>query len=571
MRQRAEERRQAPSPRPSPLRGERGRAFGALAAVAAVLLLFLGGLARVFARERDDALEEIDGRRRALEQYAATALQRRLHDALAAALPRIDAAAKDPLIDAEGTLLISDGVRVLPPSPAQPISGALAEDDEASELPFVKAVRDAKTDAELERAVRGLLAHRARWRTPVEHDAEAVTQVVELLLPRGNPALLRGLMRDGFQGQDGLQRRLLRGRTQLPPETLARLCARVALLSRHAQVPADDFEARCAEEPVSDAQLPDVDALPEGPSQLEGWYAEREGNLVRGLRVDLGRERAEVRDQMSALGLVEPADWEAAVSRARALFRLKAGLLGLVGALGLLAAGLVHVTQRRKQRFVEMKEDFVAAVSHELKTPLASMRVMAETLETRLEGNAQAKDYPQRLVAEVDGLTALVENILSFNRLDKGRLEPQRSHVPLASLVRVLEDDAPKAKLTFEGFESAVLEADAELLKLCLLNLLRNACRYNVRDPVEVRFSYDAATATLRVSDNGVGIPDSEHERVFEDFVRLKAVPRAGTGLGLALCRRVMAMHGGSIAIERSSPDGTTFAVTFRRTSPLPS
>jgi signal transduction histidine kinase len=105
------------------------------------------------------------------------------------------------------------------------------------------------------------------------------------------------------------------------------------------------------------------------------------------------------------------------------------------------------------------------------------------------------------------------------------------------------------------------LEADAELLKLCLLNLLRNACRYNTREPAEVRFSYDGAV--LRVADNGIGIPPGDRERVFEDFVRLKAVPRAGTGLGLSLCRRIMQMHGGSISIERSGPEGTTFALTF--------
>ncbi|MBL8953000.1 MAG: HAMP domain-containing histidine kinase [Myxococcaceae bacterium] len=532
-----------------------------LAPAVLVLAAFIAALTQVFAREERDAIEEIDGRRRALEQYAAASLQRRLHDALASALPRIDAAAKDPLVDAEGTLLISEGVRVLPPAPPQPISGALADDDEASELPFVAAVRDAKDHAALEAAVRGLLAHRARWRTPVEHDVEAVTQVVELLLERGTPTLLKGLLREGFQGQDGLQRRILRGRTQLEPATLARLCARVALLSRRAQIPADDFEARCAEEPIADGALPDPAALPEGPTQLQGWYVEREGSLVRGVRIDLEHERAAVREQMRTLGLVGPADWEAATSRARSLFRLKAGLLGLVGALGLLAAGLVSVAQRRKQRFVELKEDFVAAVSHELKTPLASMRVMAETLETRLTGNPQAKDYPQRLVSEVDGLTALVENILSFNRLDKGRLKPQLSRVSLASLVPVLRDDAPKASVTFDGFDGAVLEADAELLKLCLLNLLRNACRYNVRETPEVRFSFDGRV--MRVADNGIGIPVSEHERVFDDFVRLKAVPRAGTGLGLALCRRVMQLHGGSIGIERSSPEGTVFALRF--------
>jgi two-component system sensor histidine kinase SenX3 len=527
----------------------------------ALLVALLAALARVFAREERDSVAEINGRRLALQQYADAALKKRLHDALAAAEPRIDAAAKDPLIDADGTLLVTDGARVLPLPPARPVSATLDDDDEASELPFVAQLRAAKDDAAVEKTVRALLAHRARWRTPVAHDAEAVSQVVELLLPRANPALLRGLLRDGFQGQDGLQRRLLQGRTQLSPSDLRSWCARVAQLSRRAGVPSDDFEARCAEAPVSDAELPDVAAAPEGPSLVGHWYLEREGPLTRGVHLDLAAEKAEVQAQMLVLGLSQATDWAGALSRAHDLFRLKAGLLALMGALGLGVLALAQVAQRRKLRFVEMREDFVAAVSHELKTPLASMRVMAETLETRLEGHAPAKDYPKRLVSEVDALHALVENILSFNRIDKGRLKAHKTRLKLSSLIPVLQTDAPDAKLTFEGFENAELDADAELLRLCLLNLLRNACRYNARSPVEVRFEWSGDT--LRVTDNGIGIPQADHERVFEDFVRLKAVPGAGTGLGLALCRRVMAMHGGSIRVERSSPEGTTFALKF--------
>ncbi|MBK7857240.1 MAG: HAMP domain-containing histidine kinase [Archangiaceae bacterium] len=528
--------------------------------MAAVLLLLL----RVFHREQTEALAEIEGRREALKQYAEAALSKRLHDALTAVEPRIEAASKDPLIDAEGTLYVTANQRMLPPSPPSPSDAALGDDDEASERPLVKAIVTATDDAALEKSVRALLQHRARWRTPVAHDAEALTEVVEHLLPRAAPQLLRGLLRDGFQGQDGLQRRLLRGRTQLTAESLSRWCARIATLSRRAGIEADDFEARCAEAPVADAELPNVSALPEGPSRLGAWYVERDGDVVRGLKVDTAAAAREVQQQMKQLGLVEPADWDAALSRARDLFRLKAGLLGLIGVLGVGVLALAQLAQRRKARFVELKEDFVAAVSHELKTPLASMRVMAETLQHRLEGHAAAKDYPTRLVTEVDGLTALIENILSFNRLDKGRWQPQRANVSLSSLEAVLRDDAPGAKLTFEGFDGATLNADPELLKLCLLNLLRNACKYNVRSPIEVAFSY--ANGVLRVTDNGIGIAPADRERVFEDFVRLKtpgAPPRPGTGLGLALCRRIAQMHGGTLTIEASSSAGTTMALTL--------
>jgi signal transduction histidine kinase len=530
------------------------------------LLIFLGALWHIFERERSQAQEELTARRQALAQYARVALAQRLHERLVAAEPRIDAAIRDPLVDAEDTLYESDGERLLPIGPPLPRANAVLDDDEASELPFVKQLESARRDSDVEKAVRGLLAHRARWHVAVLHDCEAVSRVVELLLERGSPQVLRGLLRDGFTGQDGLQRELLRARGGLDAETLERWCDRIADLSRRAQVPVDDFIARCAQKPQG---------------KLDGdWYSETSGSVMRGIRYDRRAELAALASQMHAHGLIGSADtlagdppqvqsatWADAERRALELFRLKAGLLGFSAALGLCLLVLALVAQRRKLRFVELKEDFVSAVSHELKTPLASMRVMAETLEHRLEGNAAAKDYPARLVAEVDGLHALVENILSFNRVDKGRWQPRLSAFTPAALMPALEEDArawsTPVKLSFDGFELPLM-ADAELLRLCLLNLLRNACRYNARAPVEVAFSFDGRV--LRVRDNGVGIAPNDRERVFEDFVRLEAsgAPRrAGTGLGLALCRRVMAMHGGSIAVESSGPDGTTFALRF--------
>jgi two-component system sensor histidine kinase SenX3 len=541
-----------------------------LAAGYVALLVFLGALGRIFQDEREGALQELAARRQALGQYARVALAQRLHERLAAAEPRIDAAIADPLIDSEGTLYVNDTERVLPLTAPHPVPHpSLADDDEASETPFVAAVRAAKDGPALEKAVRALLQHRARWRVPVTHDCEAVTQVVETLLGRASEPLLKGLLRDGFQGQDGLQRELLRARGQLEPAGFQRWCTLIAALSRRANVPSDDFVARCELEPVE---------------KLSGdWYSERVGSITRGVAYDRTNELAILAQQMQQRGLIEDTDtlahdppdvvsarWSVAEKRAEDLFRLKAGLLAFSAALGLVLLLVALVAQRRKLRFVEMKEDFVSAVSHELKTPLASMRVMAETLELRLEGNAAAKDYPQRLVSEVDALHALVENILSFNRLDKGRWTPHRSHVALSTLQTVLEEDARSwpqpVTLTFEGFASkdATLNADAELLKLCLLNLLRNACRYNTRSPIEIAFTFDGRV--LRVRDNGIGIPAEQHERVFEEFVRLKsasAPARAGTGLGLALCRRVMSMHQGSIAIESSSPAGTLFALRF--------
>jgi signal transduction histidine kinase len=238
----------------------------------------------------------------------------------------------------------------------------------------------------------------------------------------------------------------------------------------------------------------------------------------------------------------------------------------------LLGVGMVLATawaQSRRARYLALQSDFVSTVSHELRTPLASMRVMAETLERKLAGHAPAKDYPARLVQTVDGLTFLVENILSFNRLEKGRWQVKRGPVALSTLRAALEEDAANAlpvvvTQAFDGFEGAALEADGELLRILVLNLLRNAWRYNERDPVTLRWTAarDGEALVVRVTDNGVGIPREAWETVFEAFHRLRdgrGRGGGGSGLGLALCRRIAALHGGTLRIVDSSADGTTF------------
>ncbi|MCA9257116.1 MAG: HAMP domain-containing histidine kinase, partial [Phycisphaerales bacterium] len=211
------------------------------------------------------------------------------------------------------------------------------------------------------------------------------------------------------------------------------------------------------------------------------------------------------------------------------------------------------------------------AVTHELRTPLASIRLMAETLERRLADQPGARDYPRRIVRAADGLSFLVDNILSFNRLEKERFRPTLEAVDLAELVRPivaeLAEDAPRTLVVdVDGLAGVRVRGDRELLRLLFGNLARNAVHYNDREPIRVRFEAERAGAawTVRVTDNGWGIPEVDRRRVFDDFTR---APRpeheavAGTGLGLAICRRVARLHGGTIRVVASSPQGTTFAV----------
>jgi two-component system, OmpR family, sensor histidine kinase SenX3 len=230
------------------------------------------------------------------------------------------------------------------------------------------------------------------------------------------------------------------------------------------------------------------------------------------------------------------------------------------------------VAQHGRYRYVELKSDFVATVSHELRTPLASIRLLAETLERKLSRAPEMGDYPARIIQAADGLHFLVENILSFNRIDKGRWKPKPARVRLEELVGMLRSDlvdstSVPVRLTADVGD-VELEVDPSLLRLLLSNLARNACAYNRRNPVELSlraYPHAGHGCVVLFGDNGIGIPESEWENVFRDFYRLgsQGTEVHGSGLGLALCRKIMALHRGRISIDSSGPQGTTFSLFF--------
>jgi signal transduction histidine kinase len=412
---------------------------------------------------------------------------------------------------------------------------------------------------------------------------------------------MRRVLRDGFTSEapvEGLQRAILRAWPRLGAEDARFLCARVAALSRGAAVPVADFEAACAR-----AQGALAPALPTG----DGTWGHF-GNSPQVVRVRGGDVEGAAVPQGLAAGLVAdwrergllaaddafaiswtyhpsgPVEWRkleslqlwlhsprmvAAEAALASRFVLKTLLAVVTLLLGVGVVVAAAWAQARRARYLALQSDFVSTVSHELRTPLASMRVLAETLERKLDGHAPAKDYPARLVQTVDGLTFLVENILSFNRLEKGRWQPKRAPVPLASLEAVLREDAAHApgvevQQTFSGFDGVTVDADGELLRILVLNLLRNAWRYNERAPVTVRWdaARDGGEVVLRVTDNGIGLPPGAWETVFEAFHRLRdgrGRGGGGSGLGLAVCRRIAELHGGRLRVASSSPEGTTF------------
>jgi signal transduction histidine kinase len=392
-----------------------------------------------------------------------------------------------------------------------------------------------------------------------------------------------------------LQASLLDHRERFTQSDFTFLAAKLTSLSRASRVVHDDFDAQLFSGPKEPVSIPD--AL-DSPALIENgaWFvAPLERGAFRGVSVDLDALLEDIAEEMRSGGLlgtedrlatVDPIGPQVAVADLRlavdskvfadelALVErrhaLKTAIGVALGALVVLVAILGALLYWRQRRYLEGKASFIATVSHELRTPLASLRLMGETLERRLEGIESAKDFPSRIVGEADRLSFLVENILSFNRLEHP-VTTNRQSTTVEELVDSCRPDI--AAFTKKPVELAVtagrdvaLSVDPALARLLFSNLVHNACKYNDRDSIEITVQAVESTkeTVLGLSDNGTGIAKDEWERVFTEFVRAKNNGRTGGfGLGLALCRRILRLHDGTIRVADSSNAGTTFEMVF--------
>jgi signal transduction histidine kinase len=585
----------------------------------------LVSLQRIFAQEREDARAQLHGRLNALEQSAGQMLRELLHRRLTENLEAVRTAWGDPLAPAEGYYLQLRGQQLLPrltrsaPGNGMPARRSYEQlvqsltqgqsvepwQERLTRLRAVEAALAARNIPRAQALLESLLRYHADHPLPLRQELTFHLVLMERLqrgpdtLPLVRALLREGLPEDygGIARSAGLQRDLLRQRWRFTQPDFDFLLAHTVSLSTALGEPTDALQARASEAGAGMLVIPDNLSSPTLIGQR--WYVEPQEDSAHGIAVEMEQLLTQLTQDMHARGFFAPdkdaqvrlaairsvqpvgslklevviprvAAAEAAIEQR---YGLKTLLVSVCGLLALAIGGLAVVAQQRKYRFLELKSDFVNTVSHELRTPLASIRLLAETLERKLRHHPEVRDYPARLIQASDGLHFLVENLLSFNRIDKGRWVPRLSRVRLEELLAPLHGDVEGAtavpvRLTVDVGE-VELEADPSLLRLLLSNLGRNACIYNRRNPVVLSVRahvQEGGGCTVLFSDNGVGIPESEWENVFQDFYRVGQPGTEevhGSGLGLALCRRIMALHGGRLRITASSPEGTTFALLF--------
>jgi signal transduction histidine kinase len=228
---------------------------------------------------------------------------------------------------------------------------------------------------------------------------------------------------------------------------------------------------------------------------------------------------------------------------------------------------LQDVTEAK--RIEAMRRDFVADASHELKTPVASIQAVAETLETAVTDDPDAVPrFVGTLLDETRRMSALVQDLLDLARLE-GR-PPERGRVQLTNIVtqetgRVRQAAEEKGlELLETTAEGVVVAGNPEDLSLAVRNLLDNALRYTLTGEVSVRLWLEDGHANIEVADTGPGIPGKDLSRIFERFYRVdraRSRETGGTGLGLAIVRHVVEQHNGQVRVESELGRGSRFVV----------
>ncbi len=291
--------------------------------------------------------------------------------------------------------------------------------------------------------------------------------------------------------------------------------------------------------------------------------------LVRGTRL-VSAELAEMVRQVRRDGQIRETELE--VNRAGAQSRFVTARVAPLGARLVLAL----VEDRTRERRIEaVRRDFVANVSHELKTPVGAIRVLAEAVSDAADDPDGVKRFAGRMLVESDRLSRLVQQIIELSRLqaddplDKPGLVAVDDAIGAAVDTSAIDADSKRISIVTGGASGLEVAGNAEQVTAAVANLVANAVSYSEPDStVLVTTRGDDRTVEISVLDQGIGIPPDEIDRIFERFYRVDPARHrstGGTGLGLSIVKHVAATHGGDVRVWSVEGQGSTFTLTLPR------
>lgn len=237
----------------------------------------------------------------------------------------------------------------------------------------------------------------------------------------------------------------------------------------------------------------------------------------------------------------------------------------------LLGAVFIYRVVRRQFNLQQQQRNFLMAVTHELKTPIAVSKLNLETLKKHNLDEARKGKLLHMTLQETMRLDTLINNILIASQLDVDSYKISKEELDLGDLANDVlmqfSSRYPERKIVTEIKEGVDVLGDTLLLKLLISNLLENANKYSPKDaPIEVKLYEKESTVVLEVNDEGEGIPVEEKKNIFKKFYRLgneQTRRTQGTGLGLYLCKKITEDHRGQIEVKDNHPQGSKFIARF--------
>ncbi len=261
--------------------------------------------------------------------------------------------------------------------------------------------------------------------------------------------------------------------------------------------------------------------------------------------------------------IVEEAQFEVLINACIVLLCIVAIITG-----GLFTTTLI----RQEMELVRLKDDFISRVSHELKTPLSTIRLLAEMLNSGVENKNKQQEYYQTIAQESERLSRLVDNILNFSRINSGKLQFVPRECQVNQLVNAVIDNLSLGVTGFSfkfinecGLKTIYCSPDET--SQALLNLLENAIKYSSQAHcIKIILTDTKAYYRLSVLDKGIGIAEQYQQKIFEQFYRINASTAndaKGSGIGLAVVSAIARMHNGWVELKSEEGIGSNFTIVL--------
>lgn len=235
----------------------------------------------------------------------------------------------------------------------------------------------------------------------------------------------------------------------------------------------------------------------------------------------------------------------------------------------LVGAGVVYTAIRRSQLLSKQQHNFMLSITHELKSPIAAIKLNLETMLRRKLSEEQQGTLMQRSVKETNRLNDLCNNLLLASQLDSAAFNPANERINLSAIVKetaeqYIERNSHAFLLNIE--QEGFVYGDKVLWKLVVSNLIENACKYSPVDSlITVKLNKNEDDLIFQVADQGPGIADEEKQKIFKKFYRVgseESRNTKGTGLGLYIVSQIVDKHKGAIVVQDNLPQGSIFEVT---------